>query len=218
MTVEDSIIKFQPVILLIAGVTLFVLLLIRWLRRHDLLISYDSSEAKANAFKPFSLIVLISLHCLTAGIFSNIWLCLAHGSMPKIRRDDPSAAWAFLAHWIPFYNMYWVFFHHLRLCYRINEQRAFRGLEHKFRLRGMAIITNALLVVGLVANVFGQPEMFGLLPLIVFGQLLLIGYEILLLIYVVSVQRAINELAILTIMENLVDSTSKVDESPREMK
>lgn len=141
--------------LIIFGIFLIVLVVILFeirkrsraprLLGYDLLVPYDSPEAKAISFKKFSIIAVIVLHYLTLGIFSWIWLSLAHGSMPRIRRDDPSAARAFFGHLIPFYNIYWTFFHHIRLCYRINEQRSMRELPEK-PLRGLAIATRIVLL------------------------------------------------------------------------
>ena len=186
-------------IIVIGGVTLFILLLI-FRKRHDLLISYDSPEAKANAFKPFSIIVLIALHYLTFGVFSMIWLCLAHGSMPKIRRDDPSAAEAILSYLIPFYNIYWVFFNQIRLCHRINEQRRMRELPEK-RLKEFAMAMCTITLLCVFAVVVDRND--------VYSGLFLLYYIIVAPVYLGLVQHAINQLAIITYMEGLADSASQ---------
>jgi len=78
--------------------------------------------------QPFSVGLLVFLHYITLGIFSEIWLNLYHGKMPKRRPDDPSAGRAVGFLFIPFYGLYWIFFTHLRLCDRLNQERAQAGL------------------------------------------------------------------------------------------
>jgi hypothetical protein len=124
--------------------------------------------------------------------------------MPKIRRDDPSGTYALMAHLVPLYNIYWIFFHHLRLCDRINEQRQFRELDQRLWLRNISIVKNTLLLVAIVPILLKQSEMSELL--------FLLNYVIVTPIYLGALQRAINELAILAYMENLTNSVSKIDD------
>jgi hypothetical protein len=72
--------------------------------------------------------LVVALHYLTLGVFSVVWFALMHGRMPRIRGDDPSAARAVGFLLIPVFNVYWLFFVHLRLCERLNDLRVQRGL------------------------------------------------------------------------------------------
>jgi hypothetical protein len=65
---------------------------------------------------------------LTFGVFGTIYLNLLHGRLPRTRPGDPSAGRAIGFLFIPFFNLYWVFFTYRRLVDRLDEQRACRGL------------------------------------------------------------------------------------------
>ena len=90
-----------------------------------------SPEAAMHQLDEFPAAVAVLLHYLTLGIFTMIWLNLMHGKMPRIRHDDPSAGKAIGFLFIPFFNLYWIFFTYHRLCVRINEQRQMRSLMPK---------------------------------------------------------------------------------------
>ncbi|HWF20170.1 MAG TPA: hypothetical protein VG754_12945 [Verrucomicrobiae bacterium] len=76
----------------------------------------------------FPVVALILIHFFTCGLFSFIWLGLMHGRLPKVREDDPSAGKAVGFCFIPFFNLYWIFFSYRRLCLRVDEQRILYGL------------------------------------------------------------------------------------------
>ena len=96
-----------------------------------------SAPANSHQLSSFSVAALILLHFATCGIFSMIWLNLMHGKLPKVRSDDPSAGKAVGFCFIPFFNLYWIFFTFRRLCLRIDEQRELYGLPPS-GLKGMA--------------------------------------------------------------------------------
>jgi len=100
----------------------------------------------AHHLKSFSVVGLILLHYLTFGIFSIIWLNAFHGKLPKVRSDDPSGGRAIGFCFIPFFNLYWIFFSFRRLCLRMDEQRALYGLAPG-NLRGMATTACILQVI-----------------------------------------------------------------------
>jgi len=129
--------------------------------------------AAANLFGDFPTAVAILLHFVTLGIFTSIWLNLMHGKMPKIRYDDPSAGKAIGFLFIPFFNLYWVFFTYTRLCTRINEQRAMAGLPPKAP-GGLAIAMCILMIIPYIG---------------------LISWAILVPIFLGIVQSSVNELA-----------------------
>lgn len=100
------------------------------------------SPTRATATVPhqlttFPVAVVILLHFVTFGIFTFIWLNLMHGKMCRVRVDDPSAGRAIGFCFIPFFNLYWIFFTYRRLCLRIDEQRDLYGLPPS-NLRGLA--------------------------------------------------------------------------------
>ncbi len=75
-----------------------------------------------NRLEYFSPGLLLLFHYLTFGLFTMIWLGLMHDKMPFVRHDDPSAGKAIGFMFIPFFNLYWLFFNYIRLEVRVNEQ------------------------------------------------------------------------------------------------
>lgn len=122
----------------------------------------------------FPVAALILLHYLTCGIFSLVWLNLMHGKLPRTRPDDPSAGRAVGFCFIPFFNLYWIFFTFRRLCLRVDEQRELYGLPPS-NLRGMATTSCIFQVI---------PYINGL-----------IGYTIITPIFIGLMQSSVNELA-----------------------
>jgi hypothetical protein len=100
----------------------------------------------------FDVGVAILLHFVTLGIFSFFHFNLMHGNLPKLRPDDPSAGKAIGFMFIPFFNLYWVFFSYTRLCLRIDEQRVQRGLPPS-NLQGLAIAMCVTMIIPYV-NLF----------------------------------------------------------------
>jgi hypothetical protein len=96
-----------------------------------------------------------------------------HGRLPKVRKNDPSAAMAIGFCFIPFYNLYWIFFTYRRLCLRVDEQR---------RLYGLA--PSNLTTIATVACVFQ------VIPYIN----ILLGYLIVFPIFLGQMQASINQL------------------------
>ena len=121
----------------------------------------------------FPVAVVILLHFFTCGIFSLIWLNLMHGKLPKVRSDDPSAGRAVGFCFIPFYNLYWIFFSYRRLCLRLDEQRELYGLPPS-NLRGMATTACVFQVIPYVN--------------------LLLGYTIVTPIFIGQMQSSVNQL------------------------
>ncbi len=121
----------------------------------------------------FPVALVILLHFMTCGIFSLVWLNLMHGKLPRVRPDDPSAGRAVGFCFIPFFNLYWIFFTYRRLCLRVDEQRGLYGLPPS-NLRGMAT-TNCI---------------FQVIPYIN----ALIGYTIITPIFIGMMQSSVNQL------------------------
>jgi hypothetical protein len=110
-------------------------------------------------------VVVILLHYFTCGIFPLIWFGLMHGRLPQTRPDDPSAGKAIGFMFIPFFNLYWLFFSYIRLCDRIDEARIRAGLPSNNQ-RGLAITKGILTVIPYV-NLLGflimDPIFYGML-------------------------------------------------------
>jgi hypothetical protein len=130
------------------------------------------TPANVHHLTSFPVAAVILLHYATCGIFSLIWLNLMHGKLPRVRSDDPSAGKAIGFCFIPFYNLYWIFFTYRRLCLRIDEQRDLYGLPPS-SLRGMA--TTACI--------------FQIIPYVN-----LIGYTIVSPIFIGQMQSSVNQL------------------------
>lgn len=110
-------------------------------------------------------VAVIILNYLTIGIFPLIWFALMHGKMPKVRPDDPSGGKAVGFMFIPFFNLYWIFFSYLRLCQRVDEQRTRYGLRPS-NLQGLAIamcIVKVIPYVDILGWLFLDPIFFGLM-------------------------------------------------------
>lgn len=99
---------------------------------------YAAAGASSHTLNTFSPVAAVFLHWLTLGIFSFIYHMLKHGSLPMRRQDDPSAGKAIGFMFIPFFNLYWIFFANLRLVDRINEERRLAGLPQSAP-RGLAM-------------------------------------------------------------------------------
>ena len=121
----------------------------------------------------FPVAVAVLLHFVTFGIFTLVWLNLMHGKLCRVRADDPSAGKAVGFCFIPFFNLYWIFFTYRRLCLRIDEQRDLYGLPPG-NLRGLA--TTACI--------------FQVIPYIS----LLLGYTLLTPIFMGMMQSSVNQL------------------------
>lgn len=120
----------------------------------------------AHQLKSFPVVAVVLLHFLTFGLFSFFWLNALHGRMPRVRTDDPSGGKAVGFCFIPFFNLYWIFFSFRRLCLRIDEQRQLYGLPAS-NLRGTATTTCVLMVIPYFNVLFG----FGIAMPIFAGQL-----------------------------------------------
>jgi len=106
----------------------------------------ELAESPLHRLNSFPIWALVLLHYVTFGIFSIVWLNIYHGKMPKRRPDDPSAGKAVGFLFIPFYNLYWLFVTHIRLCERLGEERKNCGLEDD-ETRSLAIVTCVLHVI-----------------------------------------------------------------------
>jgi len=69
------------------------------------------------------------LHFFSFGLFSLIWFGIQQGKMPRLTNNDPTAGQAIGYQFIPFFNLYWIFFSPMRLGDRVTFQYRLRGLD-----------------------------------------------------------------------------------------
>lgn len=104
----------------------------------------------------FPVALLAVLNIVTFGLFPLIWLGLSHDRLPKAHENDPSSGKAIGFAFIPYFNLYWVFFSSLRLCDRINLQLRLRGLPERIP-RGLVLATAICSVIPYVNILIGLP-------------------------------------------------------------
>jgi len=67
------------------------------------------------------------LHLLSFGLFSLIFYGIQQSRLPRAAQNDPTTGQAIGYQFIPFFNLYWIFFSPMRLCDRITLQYRLRG-------------------------------------------------------------------------------------------
>jgi hypothetical protein len=103
--------------------------------------------AGTHSLTVFSPGTLLLLHFVTCGLYTlYVHFGLMHDRLPPRRSDDPSAGKAIGFMFVPFFNLYWIFFVNLRLIDRINEQRQAAGLPPNAP-RGLALTTCIMMVI-----------------------------------------------------------------------
>ncbi len=85
-------------------------------------------EHGLQAFPPWAAALL---HVLTLGVSSLVLFGSMHGRLPRVAIDDPTTGRAIGLMFVPYFDMYWVFFAPLRLADRINLQFALRGDDRR---------------------------------------------------------------------------------------
>lgn len=127
---------------------------------------------------PFPVVgaVLLSIF---VGPFATIYYGLVHGNLPKRRPDDPSAGKAIGFMFIPFFNLYWMCFFWVRLCTRIDDERARVGLPPT---------APRSLIVAMLWCCLGL-----IIPLL--NILVMIAVGIMAIVAIAKLQESINELA-----------------------
>jgi hypothetical protein len=99
------------------------------------------------------------LHLATFGLFSVIHFGLKHDELPRAQHDDPTAGRSIGYSFIPFFNLYWVFFNSIRLADRINLQFRLRGMADEMP-RGLMIACSVLQVIPYLGLFIGIPVMW----------------------------------------------------------
>jgi hypothetical protein len=99
------------------------------------------------------------LNVITFGLFGLIHFGLMHDRLPRTASNDPSAGKAIGFQFIPYFNLYWLFFNGLRLCDRMTMQFRVRGIPRSAP-RGLVLAASVLTVIPYVNIVIGIPIMW----------------------------------------------------------
>jgi hypothetical protein len=115
-----------------------------------------------HSLQRFPVWAIALLNIFTFGLFPLIHFGMMHDRMPQAAHNDPSAGRAIGFQFIPYYNLYWIFFSALRLCDRLTLQFRLRGLGNSAP-RGMAIAACIFTVIPYVNLLIGIPIMWTIL-------------------------------------------------------
>ncbi len=113
----------------------------------------ERARLAAHTVRPFPVWAAGLLNIVTLGLFSLIHFGLQHDRLPRAAHNDPSAGKAIGFQFIPYYNLYWIFFNSMRLCDRLTLQLRLRGRTDKAP-RGLMIaacIVTVIPYLGLLA-------------------------------------------------------------------
>jgi hypothetical protein len=119
----------------------------------------ERARLAVHSIRPFPVWATAILNFITLGLFGLIHFGLMHDKLPQAASNDPSAGKAIGFQFIPYYNLYWVFFSALRLCDRLTLQFKLRGLQNTAP-RGFLLATCIVSVIPYVNLVIGIPIMW----------------------------------------------------------
>lgn len=109
-----------------------------------------------HALTPFPVWLVGVLNVLTFGLFPLIHFGLMHDRLPHASHNDPSAGKAIGFSFIPYFNLYWVFFNSLRLADRVSLQFKLRDLPDRAP-RDVMLAASVLTVIPYVNILIGLP-------------------------------------------------------------
>lgn len=109
--------------------------------------------------RPFPVWATGILHLLTFGIFSFFHFGLMHDRLPKAAHNDPSSGKAIGFQFIPYFNLYWVFFNGLRFSDRLTLQYRVRGIDRRAP-RGLVLAACVTTVIPYFNILVGLPIMW----------------------------------------------------------
>ena len=98
----------------------------------------ERSRLAAHTMRPFPVWAVGLLNIVTLGLFPLIHFGIMHDRLPRASHNDPTAGKAIGFQFIPYFNMYWIFFSSLRLCDRLNLQLQLRNRPERAP-RGLVI-------------------------------------------------------------------------------
>lgn len=116
----------------------------------------ERARLAAHSVRPFPVWLVGLLNVLTFGLFPLIHFGMLHDRLPRASHNDPSAGKAIGFQFIPYFNLYWVFFSALRLCDRLTLQLKLRGRTARAP-RGLALAACVLTVIPYVNVLIGIP-------------------------------------------------------------
>lgn len=99
-----------------------------------------------HGMRRFPVAATVILNILTFGLFGLIHFGRMHDRLPLAASNDPSAAKSIGFQFIPYYNLYWVFFNSLRLCDRVDLQLKLRNRRRRAP-RAMTLATCVFTVI-----------------------------------------------------------------------
>lgn len=116
----------------------------------------ERARLAAHSIKPFPVWLVGILNVLTFGLFPVIHFGLLHDRLPRASHNDPSAGRAIGFQFIPYYNLYWIFFSALRLCDRLSLQLTLRGRTDRAP-RGVVLAACIFSVIPYLNVILGIP-------------------------------------------------------------
>jgi len=119
----------------------------------------ERARLAMHTVQPFPVWLVGILNLLTLGLFPLIHFGLLHDKLPRAAHNDPSAGKAIGFQFIPYFNLYWVFFSALRLADRLTLQFRLRGLPYRAP-RGMLLTACIFGVIPYVNLLIGLPIMW----------------------------------------------------------
>lgn len=111
----------------------------------------DHAAFMVHSLRAFPVWAVGVLNFFTVGLFGLIHFGLMHDRLPRIVPNDPSAGRAIGFQFIPFFNLYWMFFNSLRFTDRLNLQFRLRGWPERVP-RGLVL---ACCIVTILAGSIG---------------------------------------------------------------
>lgn len=121
--------------------------------------STEIARLAQHSVQSFPVWAVALLNIVTLGIFPLIHFGLLHDRLPQAAHNDPTAGKAIGFQFIPYFNLYWVFFSALRLCDRLTLQAHLRGI-HDRTPRGFILACCIFTVIPYVNFVIGIPIMW----------------------------------------------------------
>jgi hypothetical protein len=115
----------------------------------------ERARLAAHSVKRFPVWAVGVLNVLTFGLFPLIHFGMIHDRLPRAAHNDPSASKAIGFQFIPYFNLYWIFFSARRLCDRLTLQFRLRALPDSAP-KGLLTAACVLTVIP-YANLIGIP-------------------------------------------------------------
>ena len=109
-----------------------------------------------HSLRPFPVWATGILNFITFGLFGLIHFGLMHDRLPQTASNDPSSGKAIGFQFIPYFNLYWVFFNGLRFCDRLTMQFRVRGIRRSAP-RGLVLGAAICTVIPYINILIGIP-------------------------------------------------------------